>query len=104
MAKYRFLAEGESYGRKMRIEFEFENDELIRASVDGVRLSAEDANHIFRLGEVYGPSYVPTGEPYSRLNALNFLRWEAFDREPVIGGDPGIFDIDETEYPEGTVF
>lgn len=105
MAVYKFWGDGEIAGRETRIEFEFEDDRLLNATYDGIKMSADKAERLLRLDMEFGPGYVEHGKPGSRLNALNFLRWEAFDREPIIGGDPGIFpEIDEAETPEGVVY
>lgn len=102
MAKFRFWADGTIAGNPHRIEFEFSDDNLERCVADGVSMSAELAERFFHLNEVYGPGYVPRGAPGSRLNALNFLRWNAFDREPEIGGDPGPIEVEEPI--EGVVY
>ncbi len=104
--RYHFWGEGKSVaGFEQRIEFIFEDDELIEAIWDDTVLTPEDANFMFQLGEVYGPGYVPMGKPYSRLNALNFLRWGLFfDHEPEIGGDAGMFAINEIKHPKGVEF
>ena len=104
MAVYKFWAVGKSGGEPYRIEFEFEDDTLTRCLDNGRSISVETATRLFRLDEVHGPGYVLRGKPNSRLNALNFLIWNAFDREPEIGGDPGNFDADDIVYPEGAVF
>lgn len=102
MAIYRFGAVGKTSGRETRIEFAFEDDRMTSCILDGIRMNADLAADLLRLDRVCGPGYVPRGEPGSRLNALNFLRWEAFDREPEIFGDPGPIEVDEPE--EGVVY
>lgn len=102
MAKFKFWASGTIGGEPHRIEFEFSGDVLKRCVADGVAMSAETAEKLFRLDKVHGPGYVPRGMPFSRLNALNFLRWDAFDREPEIGGDPGEFEPEPVQ--KGVVY
>lgn len=102
MATYKFGAVGKVSGREMRIEFEFEDDRMLSCVMDGIRMDADLAADILGLDRVCGPGYVPRGEPGSRLNALNFLRWDMFDREPEIFGDPGPIEVDEPE--EGVVY
>lgn len=102
MAAYRFGAVGELAGAETRIEFEFDGDRMLSATMDGVRMDGDLAADLLGLDRVCGPGYVPRGEPGSRLNAMNFLRWEAFDREPEIFGDPGPIEVDEPE--EGVVY
>lgn len=102
MATYRFGAVGKTSGRETRIEFEFDDDRMVSCVMDGIRLGADLAADVLGLDQVCGPGYVPRGEPGTRLNALNFLRWEAFDREPEIFGDPGPFEVEEPV--EGVVY
>ena len=102
MATYRFGAVGELAGAKTRIEFEFDGNRMLSATMDGIRMVGDLAADVLGLDRVYGPGYVTRGEPRSRLNALNFLRWEAFDREPEICGDTGPIEVGESI--EGVVY
>lgn len=85
------------------IVFEFEDDTLMSCEVQGIPLSPEEATEIFRLDEEHGPGYIPRGKPGTRLNALNFLRWDAYRREPEIFGDPGPFEEQE-DFREDVVY
>jgi hypothetical protein len=102
MATYRFGAVGKTSGREARIEFTFEDDQITSCIMNGLPINIDIAPSLLGLNRVCGPGYVPRGGPGSRLNALNFLRWEAFDREPEIFGDLGPIEVDEPE--EGMVY
>lgn len=98
MAHYYFGASGNIGGRTRRFEFEFEDDTMTGCKADGIKMKPETAEAVFELKRVFGPGYVSRGEIGSRMNIVNFLRWEAFKREPEFFGDPGPLDIpDEIE-------
>lgn len=102
MAVYRFGAVGKTFGRETRIEFTFEDDRMTFCAMNGSPINISIAPSLLGLNRICGPGYVPRGEPGTRLNALNFLRWEAFDREPEIFGDPGPFEVEKPV--EGVVY
>lgn len=105
MAIYRFGAKVDKGDNRnfRKIEFEYDDDKLLRCWADDEEISAKDAKLLFRLDTVHSPGYAPPCEPNTRQNAVAFLVWSAFSRFPDMTGDPGEFEPQKDDTPEGAV-